>query len=106
MAAVTSTTACAPITSHTTAAGGGSLPELGKDHPPKEEKHQSLLAEKLHGFTEKLQSLGHYRCDSDANTRGRAGKIMFVTHPLTNHNHNFNHSSINSGIYSTSTAIY
>ncbi|GBM59257.1 hypothetical protein AVEN_205087-1 [Araneus ventricosus] len=71
MAAVTSTTACAPITSHTTAGGGGgSLPELAKEPPVKE--HQSL-AEKLHGFTEKLtSSLGH-RCDSESNSRGRAG---------------------------------
>ncbi|GFR23343.1 DAG_kinase_N domain-containing protein [Trichonephila clavata] len=70
MAAVTSTTACAPITSHTTAGGGGgSLPELAKEPPAKE--HHSL-AEKLHGFTEKLHSLGH-RCDSESNSRGRAG---------------------------------
>lgn len=81
MAAVTSTTACAPITSHTTTGGGGSLPELGKEvHPPKEEKHTSLLAEKLHGFTEKLHSLGHYRCESDCNSRGRAGSAS--VHPM------------------------
>lgn len=76
MAQVTSTTACAPITSHTTTPGGGSLPDIGKEvhpAPPKEEKHQSLLAEKLHGFTEKLHAFGHHRCDSDSNNRGRAG---------------------------------
>lgn len=70
MAAVTSSTACAPITSHTSAAGGGggSLPEL----PPERPAHTSLLAEKLHGFTEKLHALSHRGGDS-SEARGRAG---------------------------------
>nr|XP_042894847.1 diacylglycerol kinase 1-like isoform X1 [Parasteatoda tepidariorum] len=82
MAAVTSTAACAPITSHTTAGGGGgSLPELAKDHTPvKEEKHLSSLAEKFQSFTEKLHSLGHHRCDSESNPRGRAGSAS--VHPM------------------------
>ncbi|CAL1279293.1 unnamed protein product [Larinioides sclopetarius] len=86
MAAVTSTTACAPITSHTTAGGGGgSLPELAKEPPVKE--HQSL-AEKLHGFTEKLtSSLGH-RCDSESNSRGRAGSAS--VHPMVTVTANYN----------------
>ncbi|KAF8773230.1 Diacylglycerol kinase beta like protein [Argiope bruennichi] len=86
MAAVTSTTACAPITSHTTAGGGGgSLPELAKEPPAKE--HQSL-AEKLHGFTEKLtSSLGH-RCDSESNSRGRAGSAS--VHPMVTVTANYN----------------
>ncbi|XP_022240456.1 diacylglycerol kinase 1-like isoform X1 [Limulus polyphemus] len=84
MAALTSTTACAPITSHK---ASGSLPELAKDGQAerkderhhakdgqaerKDEKHQSL-AEKIHGLTEKLHHLGHNRSDSDS-SRGRAG---------------------------------
>ncbi|GIX88344.1 diacylglycerol kinase 1 [Caerostris extrusa] len=87
MAAVTSTTACAPITSHTTAGGGGggSLPELTKD-PPQPREHHSL-AEKLHGFTEKLHSLGH-RCDSESNARGRTGSAS--VHPMVTVTANYN----------------
>ncbi|KAG8200109.1 hypothetical protein JTE90_001962 [Oedothorax gibbosus] len=84
MAAVTSTTACAPITSHTSAAGGGgSLPEL----PPTSISHNaaSLLAEKLHGFTEKLHALSHHR---DADSRGRAGSAS--VHPMVTVTANYN----------------
>lgn len=85
MAAVTSTTACAPITSHTAAAHSGSLPELAKQaqqqgvvvvgaapgsaqaaaapgqeqgsRRAEERPHLHLgFAERLHGLTEKLHS--------------------------------------------------
>lgn len=94
MAVVASTTACAPITSHN--ASGGSIPSLGADVATSvvpvtttverdlmgslREKHHSL-AEKLHGLTEKFHSLGHYRSDSDASTRGRTGSMGATVHP-------------------------
>ncbi|KAL1423143.1 hypothetical protein MTO96_021514 [Rhipicephalus appendiculatus] len=94
MAAVTSTTACAPITSHTAAAHSGSLPELakqaaqgaatqggpaaGQEQPPQQQQasrrteerpHLHLgFAERLHGLTEKLHS--HLRGEG-ADSRGR-----------------------------------
>lgn len=103
LAAVTSTAACAPITSHNTS---GSLPELAKEvhglvasgcSEPKE--RPSLggvggmhfgLAEKFHGLTEKLHNLGHHRSDSDSNSRGRAGMTGSASiHPLVTVTHNY-----------------
>lgn len=101
MAAVTSTTACAPITSHHNT--GGSLPELTRDlvirendiitigigstNNRKEIKlHTSSsidktttysfgsgIADKIHGLTEKFHNLSHHRSDSDCESRSRAG---------------------------------
>ena len=91
MAAVTSTTACAPITSHNT---GGSLPELTHDiiihnycdsNNKKEvvlhnsgsvdKSHSAVagLADKIHGLTERLHSLSYHRTESECTSRGRAG---------------------------------
>ena len=73
VAAVTaSQTVCAPIT------------HMGTEihHIEREKHHGSGLADKLHGLTEKLTSLGHSRHDSggggDLGRRSRAG-----THPLS-----------------------
>ena len=109
MAVVTSNTACAPITVHSTS---GSLPELTRDlinieitHEKKEnssynntlitsgsgvgnhgigggnesKSHHSSLAERLHGLTEKLHSIGHYRSESDCGSRGRSGTCTLVS---------------------------
>jgi hypothetical protein len=40
---------------------------------PAHDKPSNKLAEKLHGLTEKLHSLGHHRSDSDTSTRTRTG---------------------------------
>lgn len=112
MAVVTSNTACAPITVHSTS---GSLPELTRElinieitHEKKEnssynntlttsggggggggshgvvggnesKSHHSSLAERLHGLTEKLHSIGHYRSESDSGSRGRSGTCTLVS---------------------------
>ncbi|RWS16390.1 diacylglycerol kinase 1-like protein, partial [Dinothrombium tinctorium] len=95
MAVVTSTTACAAVTSHNT---GGSLPELAYDsllsgstvltNAGDQKKEGSIdkshtgtgFAEKLHGLTEKLHQLSHHRSDSDCGSRGRSGSASI--HPL------------------------
>lgn len=100
MAAVTSTTACAPITSHNT---GGSLPELTHDiiihnycdsnkkdtnnSPNVDKSHSTVsgLADKIHGLTERLHSLSYHRTEGDSGSRGRAGtcrSIRFITPSL------------------------
>jgi hypothetical protein len=94
MAAVTSTTACAPITSHNT---GGSLPELTHDivihnycesnnkkdvilhnsgSVDKSHTTSGGLADKIHGLTERLHSLSYHRSESECGSRGRAGTCM------------------------------
>ncbi|XP_012274153.1 diacylglycerol kinase 1 isoform X1 [Orussus abietinus] len=82
MAVLSSTTACAAITSHTTSSsnvnstgllGGGTSESHGG----------SSLADKIHGLTEKLQALGHHRTDSEASGRARTGSVhpmLTVTH--------------------------
>jgi len=37
-----------------------------------------VLAEKLHGLTEKFHNRGHQRTDSDSSSRGRAGTCEFI----------------------------
>ena len=89
MAVLSSTTACAPITSHTTTPG--SVPNIATcvidqatvntgsatgQQTPAHDKPANKLAEKLHGLTEKLHSLGHYRTDSDTSTRTRTGRAQ------------------------------
>lgn len=37
-----------------------------------------LIAEKIHGFTEKLHSFGHHRSDSDTSTRARTGETLYI----------------------------
>jgi hypothetical protein len=90
MAVLSSTTACAPITSHTTTPG--SVPNIATcvidqatvntgsatgQQTPAHDKPANRLAEKLHGLTEKLHSLGHYRTDSDTSTRTRTGRKIW-----------------------------
>ncbi|KYB26618.1 Eye-specific diacylglycerol kinase-like Protein [Tribolium castaneum] len=87
MAVLSSTTACAPITSH----NKGSTPNVNSIGEPIETKSQlssekpttygEMLVEKIHGFGEKL--LGHHRSDSDCSTRGKTGTVhpmLTVTH--------------------------
>lgn len=121
MAAVTSTTACAPITSHTAAAHSGSLPELAKQAqqgvvvvgaPPgsaaapgqeqasrraDERPHLHLgFAERLHGLTEKLHS--HLRGGGagggggeGADARARAASASI--HPMVTVTQNYGDST-------------
>ncbi|XP_063918612.1 diacylglycerol kinase 1 isoform X1 [Zophobas morio] len=88
MAVLSSTTACAPITSH----NKGSTPNVNSVGEPIESKsllpsgektatYGEMLVEKIHGFGEKL--LGHHRSDSDCSTRGKTGTVhpmLTVTH--------------------------
>ncbi|KAJ8872303.1 hypothetical protein PR048_025907 [Dryococelus australis] len=86
MAMLSSTAACAAITSHTRAPG--SVPNIatcGVDQSlgaPSVERPTSRFAEKLHGFTEKLHALGHHRSDSDTSTRCRTGTALYCTYRL------------------------
>jgi diacylglycerol kinase (ATP) len=85
MAVLSSATACAPITSHTTTLG--SVPNIATcvidqttvmtgQQTPAHDRPANKLAEKLHGLTEKLHSLGHHRTDSDASGRTRTGRAQ------------------------------
>jgi hypothetical protein len=80
---LSSATACAPITSHTTTLG--SVPNIATcvidqttvmtgQQTPAHDRPANKLAEKLHGLTEKLHSLGHHRTDSDTSGRTRTGR--------------------------------
>ncbi|MPC47927.1 Diacylglycerol kinase 1 [Portunus trituberculatus] len=84
MAVMSSATACAPITSHNTS--GGSISNLASCAMTESVSAKSEggggLAEKLHGLTEKLSSLGHNRSDSEASSRTRTGSIGACVHPL------------------------
>jgi hypothetical protein len=92
MAVLSSATACAPITSHTTTPG--SVPNIATcvidqatvntgsatgQQTPAHEKPTNKLAEKFHGLTEKLHSLGHHRSDSDTSTRTRTGTTEHIS---------------------------
>lgn len=69
MAVVASQTICAPLSTELHFDSKGSSTASGdKDGGG---RHHSILAEKLHGLTEKLHGLGHARSDSSA---GEAGK--------------------------------
>ncbi|XP_071053470.1 diacylglycerol kinase 1 isoform X2 [Onthophagus taurus] len=88
MAVLSSTTACAPITSHTK----GSTPTVnsctepvekgsGHQNPDKPASYSEIIVEKFHGISEKL--LGHHRSDSDASGRAKTGTVhpmLTVTH--------------------------
>lgn len=68
---MSSTTACAAITSHTTSSSNVNSTGLA---PVSTESHGgSSLAEKFHGLTEKFQALGHHRTDSETSARARTG---------------------------------
>uniref|UniRef100_A0A0C9RAV7 Dgk_1 protein n=1 Tax=Fopius arisanus TaxID=64838 RepID=A0A0C9RAV7_9HYME len=75
MAALSSTTACAAITSHTTSNTNVNSTGLTT---ATSESHGSSLADKIHGLTEKIQALGHHRADSEASARTRTGSV----HPM------------------------
>lgn len=82
MAVLSSTTACAAITSHTTSSSN--VNSTGLPCGTSTESHGgSSLADKIHGLTEKLQALGHHRTESEASTRARTGSVhpmLTVTH--------------------------
>ena len=71
MAVLSSTTACAAITSHTTSTSN--VNSTGLPGGTSTESHGSSFADKIHGLTEKLQALGHHRTDSEASGRTRTG---------------------------------
>ncbi|XP_059139458.1 diacylglycerol kinase beta-like [Physella acuta] len=77
MALVASQTICAPLSTE--------IHIDSKTSPaPGDGRHHSLLAEKLHGLTEKLHGLGHARSDSnagDSGKRSRAGSGSAASHP-------------------------
>ncbi|XP_012240308.1 diacylglycerol kinase 1 isoform X2 [Bombus vosnesenskii] len=76
MAVLSSTTACAAITSHTTSSSN--VNNTGLPGGTSSEGHSSSLADKIHGLTEKLQALGHHRTESEASTRARTEMRNFV----------------------------
>ncbi|XP_023244972.1 diacylglycerol kinase 1 [Copidosoma floridanum] len=76
MAVLSSTTACAAITSHTTSNTNVNNTGLSTSQPS--ESHGSSLADKIHGITEKLQALGYHRADPEASSRSRFGTIYPV----------------------------
>ncbi|XP_031786826.1 diacylglycerol kinase 1 isoform X5 [Nasonia vitripennis] len=83
MAVLSSTTACAAITSHTTSSSNVNSTGMGSGAAGGAESHGSSLADKIHGLTEKLQALGHHRTDSEASSRMRTGSVhpmLLVTH--------------------------
>ncbi|KAH9514329.1 hypothetical protein Btru_028777 [Bulinus truncatus] len=76
MALVASQTICAPLSTE--------LHIDGKTSTAGDSRHHNLLAEKLHGLTEKLHGLGHVRSDSnagDSGKRSRAGSASASSHP-------------------------
>ncbi|XP_051163217.1 diacylglycerol kinase 1 isoform X1 [Leptopilina boulardi] len=72
MAVLSSTTACAAITSHTTSTSN--VNSTGLPGGTSIESHGSSFADKIHGLTEKLQALGHHRNDSEL-SRTRTGSV-------------------------------
>uniref|UniRef100_A0A182M486 Diacylglycerol kinase n=1 Tax=Anopheles culicifacies TaxID=139723 RepID=A0A182M486_9DIPT len=81
MAAISSNAACAPVTSH----NRGSIPNLNSivDIPtpqPSQESQRNSFVERIHGLTDKLQSLGHLGLDSggDSSNKGKCGTV----HPM------------------------
>lgn len=77
MAVLSSTTACAAITSHTTS--NSNVNSTGLPGGTSTDGHGSSLADKIHGLTEKLQALGHHRTESEASTRARTGNCNFIS---------------------------
>ena len=95
MAMLSSATACAPITAHNTTGsvtnlvafsatdgttspvGATSAPFPGGSGEPPRHNHHGL-AERFHGLTERIGSLGHSRTESDVSNRTRTG-IYTVT---------------------------
>ncbi|XP_053683308.1 diacylglycerol kinase 1 isoform X2 [Sabethes cyaneus] len=78
MAAISSNAACAPVTSH----NRGSIPNLNNviDLPtpqPSQESQRNSFVERIHGITDKLQSLGHLGHES-SDRQGKSGTV----HPM------------------------
>ncbi|XP_035743973.1 diacylglycerol kinase 1-like isoform X2 [Vespa mandarinia] len=72
MAVLSSTTACAAITSHTTSSSNVNSTGLsGGGACTDSHVGSSSLVDKIHGLTEKLQALGHHRTESEASSRTR-----------------------------------
>lgn len=69
---LSSTTACAAITSHTTSSSN--VNSTGVPPVATESHGGSSLADKIHGITEKLQALSHHRTESEV-SRTRTGKV-------------------------------
>ncbi|XP_018332951.1 diacylglycerol kinase 1 isoform X2 [Agrilus planipennis] len=84
MAALSSTTACAPITSHNRDGGSAINDNMEKSGITSEKgsNYGEILVEKIQGIGEKL--LGHHRSDSDTSTtRVKSGSVhpmLTVTH--------------------------
>nr|KAF7435862.1 hypothetical protein H0235_004053 [Vespula pensylvanica] len=79
MAVLSSTTACAAITSHTTSSSNVNSTGLpGGGACTDSHVGSSSLVDKIHGLTEKLQALGHHRTESEASSRTRTGSV----HPM------------------------
>ncbi|XP_065086474.1 diacylglycerol kinase 1 [Ochlerotatus camptorhynchus] len=78
MAAISSNAACAPVTSH----NRGSIPNLNNiiDLPtpqPSQESQRNSFVDRIHGITDKLQSLGHLGHDT-GDRQGKSGTV----HPM------------------------
>ncbi|XP_055619017.1 diacylglycerol kinase 1 isoform X2 [Toxorhynchites rutilus septentrionalis] len=79
MAAISSNAACAPVTSH----NRGSIPNINNiiDLPtpqPSQESQRNSFVERIHGITDKLQSLGHLGHESSESRQGKSGTV----HPM------------------------
>ncbi|EDS32375.1 conserved hypothetical protein [Culex quinquefasciatus] len=82
MAAISSNAACAPVTSH----NRGSIPNLNNiiDLPtpqPSQESQRNSFVERIHGITDKLQSLGGHLGHDSGGGGDRQGKSGTV-HPM------------------------
>lgn len=91
---LSSATACAPITAHNTTGSVSNLASFGADgastsaagHLTSSQSEQTRplqgLAERFHGLTERLGTLGaaaaggHSRAESDASSRVRTGQLV------------------------------
>lgn len=102
MAVLSSNTAFAPITSHSKGMTWsymknsekikisllGSTPNvnacgtaaLTQEITEKSNTYSGMIAEKIHGLTEKLHSFGHHRSDSDTSSRIRTGISFLINY--------------------------
>ena len=72
MAAISSNAACAPVTSH----NRGSIPNLNNVvELPSNESQRNSFVERIHGLTDKLQSLGHLGHESSEG-KGKSGNYI------------------------------
>ncbi|XP_020286623.1 diacylglycerol kinase 1 isoform X2 [Pseudomyrmex gracilis] len=82
MAVLSSTTACAAITSHTTSSSNVNSAVVTGGTSVESHSSGSTLADKIHGITEKLQALSHHKTESEiSKTRtGSVHPMLTVTH--------------------------